>query len=254
MNPGFCVIPVPGIPMIQAGDDLATAILTALRNASVDLQSGDVLAIAQKIVSKAEGRLVFLAEITPSPRAIALAAETEKDPRIVELILSESSDLLRKKPGVMIMRHRLGLVGAHAGIDQSNIDHSKGEAALLLPEDPDRAAAALREQLEANSGQTLGVIITDSLNRPWRLGTLGTAIGSAGIPVLEDYRGDTDIYGRELKVTLINRADAMAAAAVLVMGETVEKIPVVILRGFDWQPSDDTARDIIRPQQDDLFT
>jgi len=239
--------------MIEAGDDLADIISTALAECSITLECGDVIAVAQKIVSKAEGRLIPLADVEPSSEAVVLAEETEKDPRIVELILRESTGLLRKKPGVLIMRHRLGLVGAHAGIDQSNVDQSQGEVALLLPEDPDRSAMRLRTQLETRTGHTLAVIVTDSLNRPWRLGTLGAAIGSAGLPVLDDRRGGNDLYGRELKVTLINQADALAAAATLVMGETTEKIPVAVIRGFSWQPTPDTARDIIRPLEEDLF-
>ncbi|TDJ31402.1 MAG: coenzyme F420-0:L-glutamate ligase [Gammaproteobacteria bacterium] len=253
MNPGFSVSPLPGIPMIESGDDLAVIICNALGAADIHLIDGDIVCIAQKIISKAEGRTVSLADVTPSAEAIKLAEETEKDPRLVELILGESTDLLRKKPGVLIMRHRLGLVGAHAGVDQSNIEHGEVENALLLPTDPDASAARLKTELEARLATRLAVLITDSANRPWRLGTVGTAIGSAGITVLDDYRGGVDIYGRELKVTLINRADALAGAATLVMGETTEKIPVVIISGMPPETSTDTAQQINRPLEEDLF-
>jgi coenzyme F420-0:L-glutamate ligase/coenzyme F420-1:gamma-L-glutamate ligase len=160
---------------------------------------------------------------------------------------------MRKKPGVLIVRHRLGIVGANAGIDQSNIDHQDGEHALLLPENPDASAQRLRSTLGDYYNVNLGVLITDSHNRPWRLGTIGSAIGSAGLKVLDDHRGGTDLYGRELKVTLINRADAIAAIATLYMGETIEKIPVVIFRGNTMSSDEDSAQMINRPLEEDLF-
>ncbi|MFU8818018.1 MAG: coenzyme F420-0:L-glutamate ligase, partial [Pseudomonadales bacterium] len=220
------------------------------------LQNGDVLCIAQKIVSKAEGRMVRLATVTPSPQAEELARETDKDPRLVQLVLDESTEVVRKKPGVLIVRHRLGLVGAHAGIDQSNIEHGDGagdDYALLLPEDPDASAQRLRQGLESASGARLGVIITDSSNRPWRLGTVGTAIGCAGIRALDDRRGGNDLFGRELKVTLINRADSLATAATLVMGETTERTPVALIRGLPPEDADEPARAVIRPLEEDMF-
>ena len=239
--------------MIVAGDNLAELITNALDAAEIRLQPGDILVIAQKIISKAEDRCIDLATVTPSSQAIELAREVDKDPRIVELILAESESVMRKKPGVLITRHRLGLVGAHAGIDQSNVDHSGGEHALLLPVDPDASAKKLLTELMQDNIEGLGLIISDSMNRPWRLGTVGCAIGSAGITVLDDHRGGTDIYGRKLKVTLINRADAIATAATLIMGETIEKIPLVIVRGFPTEQSTTTAKDIIRPIDEDMF-
>lgn len=255
MTAGFCVIPIPGVPMVTPGDDLGQIIAQALAKAEVSLVDGDIVCLAQKIVSKAEGQLVALEDVTPSAQAIELAEKTLKDPRMVELILRESSEVMRHKPGVLIMRHKLGLVGAHAGIDQSNVDHSDGEQALLLPKDPDASARQLRDDLAASSGANIGVIITDSQNRPWRMGTTGVAIGCAGFTVLEDYRGGTDVFGRELKVTLINRADAIAGAATLVMGETTEKIPLAIVRGFpvDADTSGQNAAIINRPIEEDLF-
>jgi len=239
--------------MVRAGDDLAELIADALERSDYELADSDIVCVAQKIVSKAEGRLIALASVTASAEAVELARETDKDPRLVELILQESTELLRKKPGVLIMRHRLGLVGAHAGIDQSNIDHEEGECALLLPVDPDHSARQLQSALAARTGAKVAVIITDSANRPWRLGTTGIAIGAAGLTVLDDQRGGSDLYGRELKVTLINRADSIATAATLVMGETTERIPVAIVRGLPTADDGQTAQMINRPLEEDLF-
>lgn len=244
---------VPDLPLIRAGDDLAALVLAGLRRLPVTLQDGDILVLAQKIVSKAEGRLIPLATVTPGARAIELADETDKDPRLVQLILDESVELLRKKPGVLIMRHRLGNVGAHAGIDQSNIEHEGGECALLLPVDPDASAHRLREALHGATARRLGVIIADSMNRAWRLGTIGGAIGCAGVKVLDDLRGTSDLFGRELKVTIINRVDSLAATACLLMGESVQKTPAVLIQGLPFEDSPQTARDLIRPLSEDLF-
>jgi len=251
--PTLTVTPIAGLPMVRAGDDLPALILTALAAQQLSLAPGDILVVAQKIVSKAEGRQVSLASITPSPEAIQLAKETEKDPRLVELILRESTTVLRKKPGVLIVRQKLGLVGAQAGIDQSNIEHGADENALLLPEDPDRSARNIRDTIAQRTGVRPGVIVSDSMNRPWRLGTIGGAIGSAGIQVLDDRRGLHDIYGREMKVTMINRADSIATAATLVMGETTERTPVALVRGFAQEDHAQTARDIVRPLEEDMF-
>ena len=244
---------IPGIPLIKAGDDLSTVLLEGLSRLPVALEDGDVLVLAQKIVSKAEGRLIPLASVTPGTEAIALAGETDKDPRLVQLILDESVEVMRKKPGVLIMRHRLGNVGAHAGIDQSNIEHEGGECALLLPVDPDGSARRLREALSVTTGRRCGVIIADSMNRAWRLGTIGGAIGSAGLTVLDDLRGTQDLFGRELKVTVINRIDSLAATACLLMGESVQKTPAVLIKGLAPEESAQTARDLIRPIAEDMF-
>lgn len=242
-----------GLALVNAGDDLCALISDAINESKASLDDGDVVVIAQKIVSLAEGRLVRLDDVLPSARAYSLAAETEKDPRIVELILTESTDIVRTKPGVIIARHRLGIVGANAGIDQSNIDHTDGECALLLPQEPDRSASSLRAALIEKTGRRIGVIISDTMNRPWRLGSLGIAIGSAGVEVLDDRRGQSDLFGRELKVTMCNRADAIAAAAVLLMGETTERTPVAIVSGIAVEESAQTAADSIRPVSDDMF-
>jgi len=253
MQPTLIIEPVPDLPVVKAGDNLAKLIFAALATAQMSLQADDIVVIAQKIVSLSEGRTVKLDGVEVSRAAKELAARTDKDPRIVELILRESAEIIRHKPGVIIARHRLGLIGANAGIDQSNIDHADGECALLLPEDPDQSAKTLRAALMASSGNTVGVIISDSMSRPWRLGTIGTAIGSAGVNVLDDRRGDLDLYGRELKVTVTNRADAIAAAAVLIMGETTELTPVAIVRGLPAEGSTQVARDCVRPLAEDLF-
>ena len=252
---GFAVTPLSGIKLVAEGDDLAAILLEAVAAADVRLADGDVVAVAQKIISKAEGRYVHLRDVEASAEAEDLAAKTEKDPRLVQLILDESTQVVRYKPGVLIVRHRLGLVGAHAGIDQSNIHHDEDGSALLLPEDPDASAERLRHALVEATGQALGVLITDSANRPWRLGTVGIAIGAAGLDVLDDHRGGTDIYGRELKVTLINRADSIAAAATLAMGETTERTPAALVRGLPLPTAegDQSARAIVRPLEEDLF-
>ena len=256
--PEFRIIGLPGIGMIEHGDDLVAVIGAALEHNAITLEHGDVVCIAQKIISKAEGCLVALNTIAPGEHAEELAAATYKDPRMVQLILDESSEVMRHKPHVLVVRHKLGFVGAHAGIDQSNVDHSDGEMALLLPKDPDGSAAALRQGLQERFKARIGVVVTDSHNRAWRMGTIGSAIGCAGIQVLDDSRGGEDIYGRTLQATLISRADALAGAATLMMGETTEKMPVVILRGLPPQQtlSDDptqTAQLINRPLAEDMF-
>ena len=251
--PGLRLLPAPSLPMIQPGDDLAGLAVAALGQVQIKLAAGDVVCFAQKVVSKAEGRQVALADVRPSAQARRLAAQTDKDARLAQLILDESTEIVRQKPGIVIVRHRLGFVCANAGIDQSNIDHQDGEQALLLPENPDRSAAALRERLQAAAGVALAVLITDSHNRPWRLGTVGVAIGAAGIEVLEDFRGGVDLFGRELKVTLINRVDAIAAAATLLMGETAEGVPLVVAKGLPSQHSADSASMAVRPLEEDLF-
>ncbi len=253
MPPKLTIHAIDGIPVVKADDDLAEMIGDALSAQKMALQDGDIVVLAQKIVSLAEGRKVDLEDVAVSAEATELAAQTEKDPRLVELMLQESEEVVRSKPGVIITRHRLGLVGANAGIDQSNIEHEDGDCALLLPEEPDQSARMLRKALQKLTGKNVGVVICDSMNRPWRLGTIGTAIGSAGIDVLDDRRGAPDLYGRELKVTLSNRADAIAAAAVLIMGEASERTPAVIVRGLAAEDSIQVASDCVRPVAEDLF-
>ena len=228
-------------------------LLEALNDSKVSLKDQDVVVVAQKIVSKAENRVVALASVTPSPRAQQLAIDVDKDPRLVELILRESTAIVRNKKGVLITRHRLGFVAANAGIDQSNVDHSNGENALLLPLAPDRSAQEIRTKLVDGTNSNVGVIISDSVNRPWRLGSVGVAIGVANTAVLDDRRGDTDLFGRVLNITVSNRADSIATAALLVMGETDESIPVAIVRGLSPIAGSDGAHRGNRPLEEDLF-
>ncbi|AGH51380.1 hypothetical protein G432_18310 [Sphingomonas sp. MM-1] len=245
---------VPGLPMVTAGDDLAAIIAGALAAAGMRIATGDVLVVAQKIVSKAEGRLVPLADVAPSPEAVALAAEVEKDPRLVELILSETDEVVRKRPGALIVRDRRGLVLANAGIDQSNVAHDGGEAALLLPADPDASARALAEGLGRLTGVQPAVIVADSLGRAWRMGTIGQAIGVHGLPALLDLRGRPDLFGRALQTSELGFADEVASAASLLMGQANEGCPVVLVRGIAMEEAPaGTARDLVRPRHMDLF-
>jgi len=253
MPSAIVITPIGGIKLVEPGDDLAALLIDGLAASHLDLVDGDIVAVAQKIVSKAEGRQVDLATVEASEQACGLAQETDKDPRLVQLILDESTEVVRKKPGVLIVRHRLGMVGAHAGVDQSNVDHGDGASALLLPEDPDASAQRIRRALVKATGKRIGVLVTDSANRPWRRGTVGIAIGAAGIDVLDDQRGGNDLYGRELKVTLINRADSLASAATLAMGETTERTPAALIRGFGPEESEQSAAAIPRPLEEDLF-
>ncbi|MCB8987543.1 MAG: coenzyme F420-0:L-glutamate ligase [Ardenticatenaceae bacterium] len=244
---------VPHIPDVQPGDDVAELILTALAEAGVSLQDGDILAIAQKIVSKAEGRLVHLADVVPGPDALEVAAQTDKDPRIVELILRESDEISRLKPGVLVVRHKLGFTSANAGIDRSNVGSEGDTAVLLLPADPDASAAAIRQAIRAAWDVSVGVVITDSHGRPFRLGTVGVAIGVAGLPALWDRRGERDRYGYILQHTDVGVADEIAAAAGLLMGQAAEGLPVVLLRGLHLPPADGRATDLVRPKELDLY-
>ena len=244
--------PLTGIPFIRRGDDLGAVLLRALKRARLALEDGDVLVVAQKVVSRAEGRLVDLRTVTPSAEAQALAAKVEKDPRLVELILQESNAVLRAVPGVLIVEHKRGFVCANAGIDHSNVC-GDDECVLLLPEDPDRSAEALRRDLEEASGKRVGVIISDSHGRAWRLGTVGVAIGLSGVPGLVDLRGRDDMVGRTLRATDVGAADALAAAATLVMGEASEGVPAVHARGFPYPLREARLAELIRPRDKDLF-
>lgn len=249
---------IPGIPLIKPGDDLIAIIVDALRQIGETLQDHDVLVVAQKIVSKAENRYVSLTEIKPSAEAIVLAEKVRKDPRHVQVILSESKEVIRKKPGVLIVEHRLGFVHANAGVDRSNIeyDHEK-EQVLLLPRDPDASARKLREGLECFYGSRLGVLINDTSGRAWRNGLQGLAIGVSGFTALENHIGSRDIFNRKLEVTEVATADEMAAGASLLMGQKDEKTPVVVVRGYHpSEPVEETLRGIkplLRPKDQDLF-
>jgi len=248
------ILAVPGLPMIKPGDDLAALIAEGFARGGIEPRTGDVLAVAQKVVSKSEGRSVDLATVVPSARAIELAKEIQKDPRLVELILSESVRVVRSRPNVLIVEHRLGFVMANAGIDQSNVAPSDGvERALLLPVDPDGSAEALRAGLAGLFGVPPAVIITDSFGRPFRRGTAGVAIGAAGLPALLDLRGNPDLFGRILQVSISGFADEIAAAASLVMGQGDEAQPVVLVRGLSWQAPANPASNLVRPASEDMF-
>lgn len=247
---------LPGIPMIEPGDSLAEIIIEGLLRAEINLQDGDVLVLAQKIVSKAEGRKVNLADIQPSQDAVELAAQVQKDPRLIELILGESREVLRTRPGTVIVEHKLGFVCANAGIDASNVagEPSDGQAwVLLLPEDPDASAAQIRASLEAAGGKRIGVLVIDSHGRAWRNGVIGTAIGLSGLPGLVDLRGEPDLFGYSLRITTVAAADELAAAASLLMGQAAEGTPVVHVRGFPYALREGKLAELIRPHEQDLF-
>ncbi len=248
------LIALEDVPMVESGDDVAAIVRDCLARAGLVLDGQDVVVVAQKIISKAEGRRVDLADVTVSDRARALAEETEKDPRVVELILSEARRVVRARPGLIIVEHRLGLVMANAGIDLSNTGGEAGsEAALLLPRDPDQSAACLQRALVDTFGAGIGVIISDSFGRPWRSGTTGVAIGAAGLPALLDLRGEPDLDGRPLMVSISGFADEIAAAASLLMGQGNEGRPVVVARGLNWTQAAANASALIRPPEQDLF-
>lgn len=248
--------PLQGIPLVQPGQSLPDLIHSILPANGILLQSGDILVLAQKIVSKSEGRLVNLTEVTPSARAHELAAVTGKDVRLVELILQESKQVLRSGPNTLIVEHRAGFICANAGIDHSNVQGPWGSAedwVLLLPEDSDQAAARIRSRLEELSGVRLGVLIIDSHGRAWRLGTQGIAIGLSGLPGLLDLRGQPDLFGFKLRVTTVGVADELAAAASLMMGQAAEGSPVVHVRGFPYPLREGNLAELIRPESQDYF-
>jgi coenzyme F420-0:L-glutamate ligase/coenzyme F420-1:gamma-L-glutamate ligase len=248
------LIPLSGIKLVEPGDDLGAIAANAFAANGLVPGNGDVLVVAQKIVSKSEGRYVDVATIEPSPRAIALAAEVDKDPRFVEVVLSESKRVVRHRPGLLIVEHRLGFVMANAGIDHSNVAAEVGgERVLLLPEDPDGSARALREHLVRVFAKEIAVIISDSFGRAWRKGTVGVALGAAGLPALIDMRGRPDLFGRALQVTETGFADEIAAAAGLLMGQADEAVPMVLVRGLSWSAPEVTAATLVRPAEHDLF-
>lgn len=241
------------IPFVKKGDDVAQMILDGLREAEIELRDGDVIVIASKIISKAEGRVARLEDVIPSERAVELARETDKDAREIELMLQESSEVVRVRKGLIVTRHRLGFVSANAGIDHSNVQEGAEDFVLLLPIDPDASAEKIREQVNRETGKQVAVIIADSHGRPHRLGTIGIAIGCAGIPALEDWRGRKDLFGYELKYTDIGLADMLASAATLLFGQAREGTPIVHVRGAVWHGEPNNARTLVRPKEMDLF-
>jgi len=244
------LIPITGLPGIEPGNDLAKLVFERLPEPAED---GDLFVVAQKIVSRAEGRLIRLADVEPSERAREMAPVAQKDPRLVELILRDSTEVLRLNEGVLIVEQRAGWVCANAGIDRSNVPPGNGEVAALLPEDADASARLFAARIRELTGRTVAVVINDSHGRAWREGSVGVAIGVAGLRPLKDERGRRDLYGYELQTSVIALADEIAAAASLLMGQTDEGIPVVLVRGLGYQAGEGSAREIIRPRERDLF-
>lgn len=248
------LIPIPNIPLIQPGDDLGLILTETLKHNGQPLQENDVLVLAQKIVSKAENRYVKLSEVTPSPKAVELAALTEKDPREVEVILWDTAEIIRAKPGVLIVEHKLGCISANAAVDKSNIPLDEDGLLLRLPANPDASARQIRARITELSGQRPALLIIDSHNRPWRLGVMGVTIGIAGLNPMCDLRGHTDIFGRVLKVSEVGIADQIATAALLVMGEADEGYPAAIVRGVAYEANEQAqARETLRDKARDLF-
>jgi coenzyme F420-0:L-glutamate ligase / coenzyme F420-1:gamma-L-glutamate ligase len=246
--------PVPGIPLVEPGDELAQILGDALAASAITPQHNDILVVAQKIVSKAEGRYVDLADVSPTRRAVELAKKTGKDARLVEVILSESDEVVRYREGVLIVAHKRGYVVANAAVDQSNIAHAhEGDRVLLLPENPDASAMQLMKALRQRFAVSLSVIINDSFGRAWRNGVIGTAIGAAGVPALIDLVGRKDIFQRPLQVTEHAFADEIAAAASLLMGQADEAQPAVLVRGLSWTAPQMPAAALVRPKERDLF-
>ena len=246
--------PLAGIPIVREGDDMARLVGDAIEGVGITPADFDIVSVTQKIVSKAEGRRVRLADVEPSPRALELAASLEKDARMIEVVLGESTTVVAHGHGVLIAEHRSGHVMANAGVDRSNVGRpGEDEEVLLLPRDPDASAAALQRALEARFGCRLAVVVSDSVGRPWRNGVTGIAIGAAGLPSLVDLRGAPDLFEVPLKVTLAGFADQIASAANLVAGEAAEGVPAVHVRGLAWDTEPVPARALVRDRESDLF-
>ena len=250
--PTVHLYPIAGLPLVRPGDDLAALLLAGLDRAGLAAADGDVLVVAHKVVSKAEGRLASLAGVRPSAEACRLADLTGKDPRLVEVILGESRAVLRAVPGVLIVETHLGFICANAGVDHSNVDADE-DVVALLPADPDASAARLRATIAQRTGASVAVIVNDSHGRPWREGTVGVAVGSAGIAAVEDLRGRLDLFGRPLRITTVGLVDELAAAASLVMGQAAEGVPAVLVRGAGYPQAGPGARSVLRDAAHDLF-
>ena len=249
MPPRYEVIGIEGLPEIHVGDDLGRLISEAATAQGTPLAAGDLLVVSQKIVSKTEGRVLRLGDITPSAESQAVAEEIGRDPRLVEVILRESRRVVRKDKGVLIVETHHGLVCANAGVDQSNVD---ADTACLLPEDSDRSARGLRDRLGALTGHPLGIIIADTFGRPWREGLTNVAIGVAGLEPLKSYLGEKDPAGHVLQATILALADELSSAAEPIMGK-LDRIPVVIIRGLNWPRGESGSRSLLRDPSRDLF-
>jgi coenzyme F420-0:L-glutamate ligase/coenzyme F420-1:gamma-L-glutamate ligase len=251
---GLQLLALRDFPLVAPGDDIAVLVSRSLVDNQLTLQDGDIVVVAQKIISKAENRYRSLQDISPSAEAEKYAVETGKDPRLVELVLQESSRVLRHRFGSIVVEHKLGFVHANAGIDQSNLPGNTGsDMALLLPADPDASAQALRSALQQQHNASIGVVINDSFGRAWRLGTVGIAIGVAGFEPLLDLRGAPDLFGRKLEITQVGIGDEIAAAASLLMGQAGEGVPVVIVRGLQLPVADGTVQTLLRKPHEDMF-
>ena len=261
MNPGgFAVNSIqcralPDIPAIEPGDDLADLLCRSAQRAGLEFRAGDVLVVAQKIISKAEGRTAALSGVDPSRRAREIADATGRDPRLVEVILRESNEVVLAARAALVVEHRTGVVCANAGVDRSNVsgDEAGEDVVCLLPEDSDASARRLRDQIRERTGTEVAVIVSDTHGRPFRRGVAGVAIGAAGIEPLFDRRGERDLFGRPLEMTVVAQADEAAAAASLLMGQAGEGRPAVLIRGLEFEKSDAGARALFRPKDEDLF-
>ena len=248
--------PLKFFPLVMPGDDLVELIISSLSESNLSLENNDILVLAQKIISKSEGRQINLELVEPSPKAIELGKRCEKDPRLIELILRESKKVLRVRPGTIIVEHKLGFICANAGIDHSNVQSEyfpSEKNVLLLPENPDKSAQLIKNRLDVFFGVQIGIMIIDSHGRPWRLGVVGSSIGFAGLPGLVDMRGKPDLFGEELRITQIAVADELAGAASLLMGQANEGLPAIHVRGFPYPLKEGKFQDLIRPIELDMF-
>lgn len=244
------------IPIVKPGDSVSSLIIDSCKSSDLHLEENDILVVAQKIISKSENRFYKLSDVIPSEEAFSVAEITDKDPHLVQLILDESDHVLRMRPGLIIVQHRLGFVCANAGIDHSNVqglDSDSVDWVLLLPEDPDESARLIKEEIAEKLGINVGILIIDSHGRAWRNGAVGMTIGLAGVPGVVDLRGETDLFGYQLRTSTISAADELAAAASLMMGQTSEGTPVVHVRGFPYDLRESSLSELIRPIQKDLF-
>lgn len=250
------ITPLQEIPLIRQNDNLADILLKSLQETKIELHNDDILVVAQKIVSKAEGRMRNIADVVPSVRALELAEKSQKDARVVELMLQESNEVLRARVGTIIVEHKLGFICANAGIDHSNVAsgrNEKKENVLLLPENPDQSARNIRDQIKQKTGVNIGVMVIDSHGRAWRNGTVGICIGLSGIPALVDERGWKDLFGYTLQITVVGVADELAAAASLMMGQAAEGTPAVHVHGFPYPLGEGSLKELIRPKNQDMF-
>lgn len=263
--PSLTFTALQNTPLIRQGDNLADIVLNSLSESQINLQENDIFVIAQKIISKAEGRMRNLAEVQPSEKAIELSNLTEKDARLVELMLQESNEVVRARKGVIVVEHKLGFICANAGIDHSNVSPSpltplpkregnqKDDFVLLLPENPDASAKQIRNAIKQKTNKNIGVMIIDSHGRAWRNGTVGICIGLSGIPAVIDERGWKDLFGYTLQATIVGVADELAAGASLVMGQAAEGTPIVHVRGFPYPLGEGSLQELIRPKDLDMF-